>query len=102
VKRTIIALVALLAIIFLCAGCAKNKVVSSNDTLGPNLTICDDRAEYTYVVDNRTGVVYMRWSQAIAYKGGLTVMLNPDGSPVMADDLGLEWKGSKTKNESSD
>ena len=44
---------------------------------------------YSYLVDKNTGVVYLKYyghrSTAI------TVMLNADGTPVTADQIGLEY-----------
>ena len=42
---------------------------------------------YYYVVDDRTGVVYLQFDGF--YRGGITVMLNPDGTPVTKDQLEL-------------
>lgn len=54
--------------------------------------VCPDLAaygngNYYYLVDNRTGVVYLEYS--FGHQRGLSVMLNPDGSPVTMDQLGL-------------
>lgn len=39
-----------------------------------------------YAVDQSTGVVYLySWS-----RGGVTIMLNPDGTPVTKEQLGLK------------
>ncbi len=42
---------------------------------------------YSYLVDKNTGVVYLQ-----CYRGGITVMLNKDGSPITAEQLGIEYK----------
>ena len=42
---------------------------------------------YSYVVDNNTNVVYLQFFTG--YKAGITVMLNADGTPITADQLGL-------------
>ena len=42
---------------------------------------------YYYVVDDRTGVVYLQFEAF--NRGGITVMLNPDGTPVTKDQLEL-------------
>ena len=43
---------------------------------------------YFYVVDNKTGVVYIQFHGN--YQGGITVMVNPDGTPVLADQIKRE------------
>lgn len=43
---------------------------------------------YFYVVDNKTGVVYLQFHGN--YQGGITVMMNPDGTPVLADQIKKE------------
>jgi len=53
----------------------------------PNLTVYENSDDYRYVVDNNTGVVYLEFCSAGAY--GITIMLNPDGKPIMCDQLGL-------------
>ena len=40
--------------------------------------------DYTIVVDKETRVMYLMFRAG--YKGGLTVMLNPDGTPML-------WEG---------
>ena len=40
---------------------------------------------YFYVVDERTGVVYLMFNGA--YRGGITVALNADGTPVTKEQL---------------
>ena len=43
---------------------------------------------YNYLVDQRTGVVYMEYFGERRY--GITVMLNADGTPVLASEIGFE------------
>lgn len=43
--------------------------------------------KYYYVIDDRTGVVYIAYETG--YRGGITVALNSDGTPVTKDQLGL-------------
>lgn len=45
---------------------------------------------YFYLVDKNTGVVYLGFTEY--RKSSLTVMLNADGSPVMAEDLGIKYE----------
>lgn len=44
---------------------------------------------YSYIVDKNTGVVYLYYSGA--QRAGLTVMVNTDGTPITADQLGIEY-----------
>ena len=41
------------------------------------------------VVDSRTGVTYLVWTQGSGtYRvGGITVLVNPDGTPVIAEEV---------------
>lgn len=44
---------------------------------------------YYYTIDKRTGVVYLSYESA--YCHAITVMLNTDGTPVTADQLGIKF-----------
>lgn len=44
---------------------------------------------FYYIVDKNTGVVYLGFDKY--QKGGITVMLNADGTPVTAEQLGIEY-----------
>lgn len=44
---------------------------------------------YQYLVDSNTGVVYIEYSSG--YQRAITVMLNADGTPITADQLGIEY-----------
>ena len=86
-KRKII-LSALTLFMFICSisSCGKG-IENSSKIVTPNLTIYDSANTYYYIVDNATNVVYLSYSRG--YKGGITAMLNADGTPVTADQLGL-------------
>lgn len=50
--------------------------------------ICD-RSTYDFetVVDSRTGVTYLLWRDAYnSHLGGITALLNSDGSPVISEE----------------
>lgn len=85
-----------LLIIFLCclcfSGCSiKNTSEGQVDTsceITPNITSFSNNHygfEYYYIVDNNTDVVYLMVFGA--YRCALSVMLNPDGTPVTVDQL---------------
>jgi hypothetical protein len=44
---------------------------------------------YSYIVDKDTGVVYLEYDYY--YRHALTVMLNTDGTPVTAEELGIKY-----------
>lgn len=44
---------------------------------------------YCYAVDKNTGVVYLEYDGPRRF--GITIMLNPDGTPVTAEQLGIEY-----------
>lgn len=75
----------------ICCSCANNPPkINVADNVLPSVTILSDDsdindAEIFYIVDDKTGVVYLGFSQY--YRAGITVMLNPDGSPVMYDQI---------------
>ena len=63
-----------------------NPATMASDGICPDLTAYGN-GNYFYLVDNRTGVVYLEYS--FGRQCGISVMLNPDGSPVTRDQLGL-------------
>ena len=89
-KRVKLILMALVgAIVFGCAGCSDGQLVAKGYTAPPNMTIyTNNGGAFYYAVDNSTNVVYVVLD--IYNKGGITVMLNPDGTPVLADQIGLK------------
>ena len=54
----------------------------------------DYSSRYSYLIDRRTGVVYIEYASG-RYKYGITAMLNPDGSAVTAEQLGFEYEPYK-------
>ena len=44
---------------------------------------------YVYIVDKNTGVVYLEYDAV--YRHALTVMLNADGTPITAEQLGIKY-----------
>ena len=68
-----------------------SESIASNK-VSPNL-IRYDKGGYSYLVDNNTGVVYLQ------YQEGISVMFNPDGTPITRDQLGLEyWKDNQSQS----
>ena len=74
----------------LMAGCSGNHIDNTaNATLDfPRFSSHhpDDSIMFSYLIDERTGVVYLVY-YAGQYKIGMTVMLNADGSPVTYDQI---------------
>lgn len=89
--RKVIAILPLFAL--LLTGCdtgTTGTYVSSQESQ-PRITVYAADASsptYYYVVDDRTGVVYLEFDGL--YRAGITVMLNPDGTPVTKDQLELK------------
>ncbi len=48
---------------------------------------------YSYLIDNNTGVVYLKY--VFGHGKAITVMLKPDGTPLMKEDIMQE----RTQNE---
>ena len=60
----------------------------------PNLLISEatsvgNKQLYAYVIDKNTGVVYLGYDSV--YRHALTVMLDTDGKPVTAKQLGIKY-----------
>ena len=84
-------IIACVIVATLLSGCGDNSradIVPSSNIL-PNMTKYSFVGSgYHYLVDNRTGVVYLELRTGHSY--GITVMLNADGTPVTKDQLELE------------
>lgn len=81
-------------------GCGKNTASAYKDFssgVAPNILACGSPSatgdSYFYVIDINTGVVYLSYSAG--YHHGITVMLNADGTPITAEQLGIDYKGEK-------
>lgn len=48
----------------------------------------DLESTFSYIVDKRTHVVYMQFYRG--YRGGITVVLKADGTPMLVEDLGIK------------
>ena len=81
----IVLLIALVALFGVLAD-GNGATTVASEGIRPDVTAYGN-GSYFYLVDNRTGVVYLEYS--FSYQHGLSVMLNPDGSPVTMDQLGL-------------
>ena len=86
--------ITLFALVITLSGCdidAKRGVTTvRNSGIAPDLTyyvntINDDGSGvyYSYLIDNRTGVVYLRYREG--FSSGIIVMLNTNGTPVTVD-----------------
>lgn len=70
-----------------------NRDVNENSILTPKLLTSETTTYnggcYAYIVDKNTGVVYLEYDAV--YRHALTVMLNADGTPITAEQLGIEY-----------
>lgn len=91
----VITIICLITVVLSLAGCDEGQSVQdagySIENDKPDITVLAKdipHYSYFYVVDNNTGVVYL---QFYGYrKAGITVMMNPDGTPVFADQIKKE------------
>ena len=89
-KKLVLAIFA--TTLLFASGCddgVKSKLENSSIIGSPDITqYAEDGTtvyKYFYVVDNNTNVVYLQFVGG--YKGGITVMLNADGTPITVDQL---------------
>jgi len=90
VRKLLYFLVALICL-FCLAGCynvGSKPSKQYSDFYVPNIVDMGND-NYYYTIDKRTGVVYLSYSDT--YQHGITVMLNADGTPVTADQLGIRF-----------
>lgn len=70
--------------------CFPSNVDADGDLIPrPKLLTLEDSEDYTYIVDKNTGVVYLEYD--CVNRHALTVMLNADGTPVTAEQLGIKY-----------
>lgn len=70
--------------------CSPSNVDTNGDLIPrPKLLTLEDDEHYKYIVDKNTGVVYLEYDGY--YRHALTVMLNADGTPITAEQLGIKY-----------
>ena len=70
--------------------CSPSNVDVNGDLISkPKLLTLENNGCYTYIVDKNTGVVYLEYDAC--YRHALTVMLNADGTPITAEQLGIKY-----------
>ena len=72
-------LVAVLSVTLLISGCVSANANAGIEEVQAPLVLVEETPTYNIYVDRDTGVMYL-WVMTM-YKGGLTVMLNADGTP---------------------
>lgn len=88
----------LLAMLLLLTGCSTEGVAHPRpetyvQDISPSLLRIGDlsiNSGYCYLVDTTTGVVYLEFDSD--YRHAITVMLNADGSPITAEQLGIKYQ----------
>ena len=85
----IAALVACMAL----GGCGSNVIVRGKDSPKEDVGgrfLCDD-GQYSFetVTDTKTGVVYLLWRSGSSNSsvGGITLLVNDDGTPVISEEV---------------
>ena len=85
----------LLMVIVVCAltSCSSNNANANGNSI-PTPTILKFENDigyghYSYIVDKNTGVVYLEYDGCRRH--ALTVMLNADGTPVTAEQIGIKY-----------
>ena len=75
----------------LMTGCGKGAASGKSyiQDIEPNIVEISNGYGYFYVVDANTGVVYLKYESG--YHGAITVMLNADGTPITAEQLGIKY-----------
>jgi hypothetical protein len=71
-----------------CGGNAIKRVEGAPKEDVDGRFLCDDDYEFETVTDTKTGVVYLVWESdtGSASKGGITVLVHEDGTPVTSEE----------------
>lgn len=62
----------------LFAGCSKE-----NEWVGSGFTYIEKKGNVHYLYHNDTKVIYVFYEEYSGYSGGMTALLNPDGTPMI-------------------
>ena len=89
------AVIVTVALALALCGCTngENGVQRTEDSPKPNLSqrfLCDkDSYRFSTVVDSKTGVTYLIWTDAYSADktSGITVLLNRNGYPVISEEV---------------
>ena len=86
----------LLIISLLLTGCSTKDGVTTPTVdaqdIAPSLLRVGDfsvNGGYCYLVDENTGVVYLEFDSV--YRHAVTLMVNADGTPITAEQLGIKY-----------
>ena len=84
--------VLILCVVALLCGCDGNAVMYYDSSVnkldvGQRFVTDDEDSRFSTVVDTQTGITYLIWdsNDGTSSVGGMTVLLNRDGTPVMAE-----------------
>jgi len=98
-----ISLAGLIVILFLLAGCDEGKAIPGNGYSDrynkPDVKLLANNTgsyKYFYVIDKNTEVVYLQFEGD--RRGGITVALNADGTPVTVEQLEMDERNQKYEN----
>lgn len=85
--------IVLVLCVALLTGCSKNTSEATNNYSNhvvPNIIELGKVMDgYYYSIDRNTGVMYLSYNSY--YRHAITVMLNADGTPVTAEQLGIDY-----------
>lgn len=80
----------------LLTGCSNKEGVVTPKTyiqdIAPSLSRIGNlfmNSGYCYLIDNNTGVVYLEFDSE--YRHAITLMVNADGTPITAEQLGIKY-----------
>ena len=91
IKRISVLLLA--AMLAIAPGCANDADMEIKNPAAPDIVSVygyPDSGTYYYGGDRKSGVGYLSYEHT--YRHAITVMLNPDGLPVTADQLGITYE----------
>ena len=81
--------VLMIALTFMLTGCLGNRAVKRNEpelqTTSERFIANNDLYWFDTMVDTHTGVTYLLWHDG--NRGGITVLVNRDGSPVISEEV---------------
>ena len=86
--------IVLVLCVALLTGCSKNTSDATNDYSNHIVDLGKEgghvgESHYYYSIDRSTGVVYLSYD--FYSRHAITVMLNADGTPVTAEQLGIDY-----------
>lgn len=84
-KKLLVFFVIIVICISLFVGCSAEARME-NEWSGSGFTYIEKKGHVHYLYHNDTKVIYVFFEEYSGYSGGMTALLNPDGTPMIYEE----------------